>query len=148
MNIEETEISDLGLVVDLVTRVSLANIVPYFSVRGQTTFASKILPDVETAFDKVRFQSVKATIGNELVGFGAIRDKEYITHLFVDVNYQGNGFGKLLLKHMLALSNGREVRLRASVNAVKFYKSQGFVATGTETEVSGIRFVPMVWVRT
>ena len=39
MNIEETEISDLGLVVDLVTSVSLANIMPYFSVRGQTTFA-------------------------------------------------------------------------------------------------------------
>ncbi|EPH6071835.1 GNAT family N-acetyltransferase [Vibrio alginolyticus] len=113
-----------------------------------TLFASKIRPDVETAFDKVRFQSVKATIGNEVVGFGAIRDKEYITHLFVDVNYQGNGLGKLLLKHMLALSNGRKVRLRASVNATKFYKLQGFVATDTETEVSGIRFVPMVWVRT
>ncbi|MEF1211824.1 GNAT family N-acetyltransferase [Vibrio alginolyticus] len=49
---------------------------------------------------------------------------------------------------MLALSTGREVRLRASVNAVNFYKSQGFVATGSELEVSGIRFVPMVWVRT
>ncbi|EGQ8195906.1 GNAT family N-acetyltransferase [Vibrio parahaemolyticus] len=148
MNIEETEISDLGLVVDLVTRVSSANILPHFNEQGQVTFASKILPDVETAFDKTRFQNLKATKDNELVGFGAIRDKEYITHLFVDVNYQGSGLGKLLMKHMLALSTGREVRLRASVNAVNFYKSQGFVATGSELEVSGIRFVPMVWVRT
>ncbi|MDN4694062.1 GNAT family N-acetyltransferase [Vibrio parahaemolyticus] len=66
-------------------------------------------------------------MGDEVVGFVAIRDKEYITHLFVDVNYQGNGLGKLLLKHMLALSNGREVRLRTSVNATKFYKSQVFL---------------------
>ncbi|TOQ81762.1 GNAT family N-acetyltransferase, partial [Vibrio parahaemolyticus] len=76
MNIEETEISDLGLVVDLVTRVSSANILPNFNEQGQVTFASKILPDVETAFEKTRFQSLKATKDNELVGFGAIRDKE------------------------------------------------------------------------
>ncbi len=148
MKIEEAEISDLNLVVDLIINVSSVNILPYFNELGQATFASQILPDVETAFDKTRFQSVKVTLNNQLVGFGAIRDKGYITHLFVDVNHQGKGLGKLLLKHMLALSTGADVRLRASVNAVNFYKSQGFVTTGSEMEVSGLRFVPMVWVRT
>ncbi|EHH1242057.1 GNAT family N-acetyltransferase [Vibrio parahaemolyticus] len=148
MVIEETEISDLGFVIDLVKSVSSTNILPYFSEQGQRSFASKILPDVETAFDKTRFHSIKVTENNKLIGFGAIRDKEYITHLFVDVNYQGSGVGKSLLKHMLASSTGREVRLRASVNALNFYKSQVFFATGSETEVKGIRFVPMVWIRT
>ena len=147
MNIEETEISDLGSVIELVANVSNANILPHLSEQGRATFASKVLPDVETAFDKERFQSLKVTKGNKLIGFGAIRDHEYITHLFVDTNYQGSGLGKLLLEHILALSTAREVRLKSSVNAVTFYKSQGFVATDSETEVNGIRFVPMVWVR-
>lgn len=55
--------------------------------------------------------------------------------------------GKLILKNLLSLSNAREVRLRASVNAVKFYKSQSFIATGVEMEVGGIRYVPMIWQR-
>ena len=102
-----------------------------------------ILPDVETAFDKIRFQSLKVVENGNLIGFGAIRDRECITHLFIDRTAQGRGLGKLLMTRLLALATSSEVRLRASVNARIFYENQGFKATGLESQVNGIRFVPM-----
>ena len=92
-----------------------------------------------------RFQSLKITNEKELIDFGAIRDDDCITHLFIDKNYQGKGLGKQLLKHLLALSHSKNVRLRASVNAVKFYEAQGFFATDSEKQTLGIRFVPMCY---
>ncbi len=147
MVIEATEHSDLAAVVDLVASVSVASIFPYFSEEGRSLFAAKVLPDVQTAFDREHFQSFKIKQDNKVIGFGAIREKSYITHLFVDTSYQGKGLGKLLLKQLLALGTTKEIRLRASVNAVNFYQSQGFVASDSEQEINGIRFVPMVWKR-
>ncbi len=147
MLIEATEHSDLAAVAKLVASVSEASIFPYFSEEGRSLFAAKVLPDVQTAFDREHFQSLKITQDNKVIGFGAIREKSYITHLFVDNNYQGKGLGKLLLKHLLALATAEEIRLRASVNAVTFYQSQGFIASNSEQEINGIRFVPMVWKR-
>ena len=37
----------------------------------------------------------------------------------------------------------KEISLRSSVNAVGFYESYGFEATGSEADFNGIRFVPM-----
>ncbi|CAE6936838.1 COG0454 Histone acetyltransferase HPA2 and related acetyltransferases [Vibrio sp. B1FLJ16] len=120
MIIEATEHSDLAAVAELVARVSEASIFPYFSEEGRSLFAAKVLPDVQTAFDREHFQSFKVTQGNQVIGFGAIRERSYITHLFVDTSYQGKGLGKLLLKQLLALGTAKEIRLRASVNAVNF----------------------------
>ncbi|MGF1685048.1 GNAT family N-acetyltransferase [Photobacterium minamisatsumaniensis] len=148
MKILETEFEDLSSVVELVARVSQSDILPHFSEEGRVTFSSKVLPDVEMAFDKTRFQSLKVIEKDKLVGFGAIRDKEYITHLFIDKNSQGFGVGKLLIDQLLKFATSNEVCLKASVNSVGFYESQGFKSTSEESEVSGIRFVPMCWVRT
>ena len=71
-----------------------------------------------------------------------------ITHLFVDNQYQAFGIGKALLARLMATSHTGEVSLKASLNAVSFYESQGFVAIGSEMSVNGIRFVPMVWQNT
>lgn len=143
MEIKEVSLDDLDAVVSLVARVSQVDIFPHFSLQGKETFACKVLPDVEKTFDKARFQSLKVLDGDKLIGFGSIRDGEYITHLFIDKASQGAGLGKCLMDRLLALSIGTEVRLRASVNAVHFYEQQGFKATDTESEVTGIRFVSM-----
>lgn len=55
--------------------------------------------------------------------------------------------GKLILKNLLSLSTAREVRLRASVNAVSFYKPQNFITKDVEIEKGGIRYIPMIWLR-
>ena len=148
MQIIETTLEDLHSVIELVANVSQADILPHFDEEGRETFSSKILPDVKTTFDKACFDTLKVIENGKLIGFGAIRDRDYITHLFIENSYQGTGLGKSLLVQLLKLSDNEEVRLRASVNAVNFYESQGFKATDKETQVNGIRFLPMSRVST
>ncbi|EKO5176811.1 GNAT family N-acetyltransferase [Vibrio vulnificus] len=148
MRIEETQESDFIQVVDLVKRVVDKNILPHFSNEGQVLFSSKVRSDVETTFDKSKFQNLKLIENNQVIGFAALRENNCITHLFIDTNFQNKGLGKLLLNKLLSLNESSEVRLRASVNAQNFYQSQGFVATEGEQNIDGVRFVPMRLVRT
>lgn len=143
MDIEKIAISDLDEVVELVGRVSREKILPCLSEEGQVNFTGKILPGIKTTFEASNFNSVKVIDNNKIIGFGAIRDGNYITHIFVDSDYQGKGVGRALLKHLLQFKSVDEVSLKASVNAVGFYESEGFITTGEETDVDGIRFVPM-----
>jgi predicted GNAT family N-acyltransferase len=53
------------------------------------------------------------------------------------------GVGNFILSHLLGSTGVAEVSLRSSVNAMSFYEKHGFVATGSESEFNGIRFVPM-----
>ncbi|MEK2099256.1 GNAT family N-acetyltransferase [Vibrio alginolyticus] len=148
VRIEETQESDFVQVVDLVKRVVDKNILPHFSNEGQVLFSSKVRSDVETTFDKSKFQNLKLIENNKVIGFAALRENNCITHLFIDTNFQNKGLGKLLLNKLLSLTESSEVRLRASVNAQNFYQSQGFVATEGEQNIDGVRFVPMRLVRT
>ncbi|WP_257886751.1 GNAT family N-acetyltransferase, partial [Vibrio parahaemolyticus] len=148
VRVEETQESDFFQVVDLVKRVVDKDILPHFSNEGQALFSSKVRSDIETTFDKSKFQNLKLIEDNKVIGFAALRENDYITHLFIDTNFQNKGLGKLLLDKLLSLTESSEVRLRASVNAQNFYESQGFVATEVEQNVDGVRFVPMRLVRT
>ncbi|GAK86805.1 putative acetyltransferase [Vibrio ponticus] len=148
MEIEQVNNQDVGALVELISSVASSNILPSLSEEGRKSFISSIRPDVETALDLTRFQSFKVTTDNEIIGFGAIRDSDYITHLFIDTRSQKSGVGKRLLHHLLSRSSAKEVGLKSSVNAVGFYESQGFTVTDTEQSVKGIRYVPMSWLRT
>lgn len=145
MEIRKVEETDIAAIVELVEKVSNSDILPHFSEEGRVIFISKVLPDLKTAFDNTNFYSVKAIEKEQLIGFGALREGSYITHLFVDAKQQGSGVGKKLLQHLLDHSDLDCVSLKSSVNAVSFYESQGFETTDSESEVSGIRFVPMCY---
>jgi hypothetical protein len=43
----------------------------------------RVLPDVVMTLDAERFQTLKVVSAGEIVGFGALRDGYYLTHLFV-----------------------------------------------------------------
>ncbi|MDG2784132.1 GNAT family N-acetyltransferase [Vibrio parahaemolyticus] len=118
------------------------------AMKGKCCFLQKVRSDVETTFDKSKFQNLKLIENNKVIGFAALRENNCITHLFIDTNFQNKGLGKLLLNKLLSLTESSEVRLRASVNAQNFYQSQGFVATEGEQNIDGVRFVPMRLVRT
>ncbi|MDP2572268.1 GNAT family N-acetyltransferase [Vibrio penaeicida] len=145
MDIKKVEEIDMAAVVELVEKVANSDILPHFNEKGRLTFISKVLPDLKTAFDESKFYSVKAVENGKPIGFGALREGSYITHLFVDTKQQRSGIGKKLLQHLLDHSEAGHVSLNASVNAVSFYESQGFEITDSESEVNGIRFVPMCY---
>ena len=91
--------------------------------------------------------ALKIRHADELVGFGAIRDGNYLTHLFIAKSSQGVGLGKKLLNTLISSSTGNEISLRSSPNAVGFYQAHGFVIAGEKDQHNGVPFVPMILVR-
>lgn len=148
MEIQKPLKADLDAVTRLVSEVSAKDVFPLLNAQGKQEYKDRVLLGLATIFDDKKFSSVKAVSGAEVLGFAALRDGNYLTHLFVANSQQGSGLGRTLLNHLLNHTDAREVSLRSSVNAVGFYIRNGFVATGEEAEFNGIRFVPMSLVRT
>ncbi|MCE2572362.1 GNAT family N-acetyltransferase [Motilimonas eburnea] len=143
MHIQQVAATDLESVTRLVAAVAKTDILPHFNQQGQQEFNERALPDLRNVFEGDNFLAVKAVADGKLLGFAALRDGNYLTHLFVANEARGTGLGRELLQHLLA-TTASEIRLRSSVNAVGFYQHNGFVATGEEAEFNGIRFVPML----
>ena len=143
MDIQQVDVADLEPVKLLISQVSAVDVLPNFNDQGKAEYQARVLPDIITAFDTERFQTLKVVDSGEIVGFAALRDGNYLTHLFVSKSVQGQGVGKRLLSALLDTTDTKEISLRSSVNAVGFYESYGFEVTGSEADFNGIRFVPM-----
>ena len=148
MEISKVQSGDLNSVINLIEDVSFSDILPHLNDDGKSEFTNRIIPDVKTTFYDSNFQTVKLVKNNKIVGFVAIRDENYLTHLFIAKSEQGQGFGRLLLENILSKHSGKTISLRSSVNAVSFYESCGFNCSGPESQVNGLRFVPMQIERT
>jgi predicted GNAT family N-acyltransferase len=147
MDIQQVEFVDLESVKRFISQVSEMDVLPNFNDQGKAEYKMRVLPDVVMTLDAERFQTLKVVSAGEIVGFGALRDGNYLTHLFVSKSMQGQGVGKQLLSTLLNTTDTKEISLRSSINAVGFYESYGFEATGNEAEFNGIRFVPMRFIR-
>jgi len=100
--------------------------------------------DIEEAINAAIYKSIKAVHKNEIIGYIAWRNGNYIAQLYVNSEYQGMGIGKELIGQMLSASDTTAVELKSSTNAVGFYKKLGFVASGDEQSKDGVCYVPMV----
>lgn len=147
MDIQQVEFVDLESVKRFISQVSEMDVLPNFNDQGKAEYKMRVLPDVVMTLDTERFQTLKVISAGEVIGFGALRDGNYLTHLFVSKSMQGQGVGKQLLSTLLNTTDTKEISLRSSINAVGFYESYGFEATGNEAEFNGIRFVPMRFIR-
>ncbi|MDP5055513.1 MAG: GNAT family N-acetyltransferase [Marinomonas hwangdonensis] len=147
MDIRQVEFLDLESIKYFVTEVSEIDVLPRFNDQGKAEYKARVLPDIVKTFDTACFKALKVVCTGEIVGFGALRDGNYLTHLFVSKAVQGQGIGKRLLDTLLNKTNAEKISLRSSVNAVGFYESYGFEATGSEADFNGIRFVPMCLTR-
>ena len=147
MDIRQVEFLDLESIKYFVTEVSEIDVLPRFNDQGKAEYKARVLPDIVKTFDTACFKALKVVCTGEIVGFGALRDGNYLTHLFVSKSLQGQGIGKQLLSALLNMTEANEISLRSSVNAVGFYKSCGFEMTGSEADFNGIRFVPMCLAR-
>ncbi|NVK38762.1 MAG: GNAT family N-acetyltransferase [Gammaproteobacteria bacterium] len=135
---------DADAIRNLILDVAAVDILPHFNDEGRLSFLESVLPDVEKTLDTSTFYAIKAMDKGQLVGFAALKNGDYLTHLFVAKRQQGVGLGKRLLAEVLAgVGQATRVSLRASVNAVSFYETNGFIVTGEESQFKGIRFVPM-----
>ncbi|WP_028024054.1 GNAT family N-acetyltransferase [Enterovibrio calviensis] len=147
MEIKAVNLSDVAAVQTLIATVSEHDVLPLFNAQGREEYKTRVLPDIQTTFDESQFTTIKADHDGEVVGFAALRDGNYVTHLFVSKSCQGTGLGRKLLTSLLNSTTEKEIRLRSSVNAVQFYEHVGFETAGDEASFNGIRFVPMTLVR-
>ncbi|MGF1767100.1 GNAT family N-acetyltransferase [Enterovibrio makurazakiensis] len=147
MDIQPAKPSDISAVQHLIAMVSELDVLPLFNAQGKEEYKTRVLPDIESTFDESMFTAIKAEHDGEMVGFGALRDGNYVTHLFVSKSCQGTGLGRKLLSSLLDSTSHKEIRLRSSVNAVCFYEHHGFEAMAEEESFNGIRFVRMSLVR-
>ena len=147
MDIQQVDVADLESVKLLIGQVSAVDVLPHFNVQGKAEYQTCVLSDIITTFDVERFQTLKVVDSGEIVGFAALRDGNYLTHLFVSKSLQGQGIGRRLLRALLNTTDAKEISLRSSVNAIGFYESYGFETIGSEADFNGIRFVPMRLVR-
>lgn len=90
--------------------------------------------------------------GGRIVGVLELRDYEHISLLFVAESYQGKGLARSLFNHIrIRIAVGhpgqRVISVNASPNALQTYEKLGFKQIGPEEEISGIRFIPMEFLR-
>jgi len=85
---------------------------------------------------------------SDLVGMIEIRDNKFISLLFVDKLYQGQGVAKRLFKESLKEIMQKEPDLHkfyvhASPYSISIYRKMGFIKTDTMREENGIKYLPM-----
>jgi ribosomal protein S18 acetylase RimI-like enzyme len=96
-----------------------------------------------------RFRYLVAEAGSEIIGFIAFRGGSHLFNLFVRPEHQARDIGRTLwhhaLSHLPIRTNGAEVTVNASLNAVPFNRTLGFQHQGEPAMANGIAFVPMRW---
>jgi GNAT superfamily N-acetyltransferase len=89
-----------------------------------------------------------AFIDSKLVGMIEIRDNKFISLLFVDKEYQGQGIAKKLFDKSLKEIIRRDPKLdkfyvHASPYSIPIYKKMGFIEMDNMQEENGIKYLPM-----
>jgi ribosomal protein S18 acetylase RimI-like enzyme len=84
---------------------------------------------------------------DKIVGMIATKQSNHISLLFVDKEYHRQGIARSLYRKLIDYyaknDDCSEISVNSSLYAVKAYERLGFVATDTEQQKNGIRFVPM-----
>lgn len=134
----------------LVERVFMEFEAPDYEQTGVDAFMDYIAPDSIT--QRINEETIKvwcATDHDVMVGVIAMRPPCAVSLLFVDPKWHRRGIARQLLNH--ALSDYRKadtpVTVHSSPYAVAAYRRLGFVETGPETTVSGIRYQPMIYTK-
>ncbi|WP_428025141.1 GNAT family N-acetyltransferase [Arcobacter sp.] len=98
----------------------------------------------ERILDKTYEQFVYI-IDKKIVGLLTIKDKNQIFHLFVDSNYHKKGIAKKFWEFTKMTYNTENMKVNASLYAIKVYESFGFVKQGEEKLFQELKYQPMVY---
>lgn len=141
-NGEEIEISKL------IRKVYDEFVAPDYSDEGNNFFYNWILPENIAERQENKRQLWTARYGGKIVGIIEMRDNTYVSLLFVDKKYHGNGIAKMLLKELIKESLKRDaynkkIFVHASPYSIDIYMKLGFKSTGDLKIENGILYLPM-----
>lgn len=137
---------DIAAITLISAEANRVQVMPLLSEAGREALQGSHEERLQRLLDPDISPALKATLDGEVVGYVAWRDGHFVTALYVSLAHQGEGIGRQLMDAMIKRVTEPKVKLRASVNAVEFYRRYGFIAEGPEQEFHGIRFVPMSYV--
>lgn len=134
---------------DFILKVFTEFVASLYSIEGVAEFKKFIDPDRMS--ERLAAGNIVwvAASGPKTAGVIEMRENRHIALLFVDAAYQRRGVAGELVRRAVALCRERApdlhtITVNASPNAVTAYRKLGFLPTGEEQTVNGIRFIPMV----
>jgi len=93
-------------------------------------------------------RNVVAECDGRIVGVAVLRLPSHLYHLFVADDMQRRGLARALCNAVTAAADPAvPITVNAARHAQETYRRLGFEATGPELHESGLRFVPMQWMR-
>ncbi|MBE9051305.1 GNAT family N-acetyltransferase [Nostocales cyanobacterium LEGE 11386] len=140
------ELDNPTAALNLARQVSKEFVYHTFSEEGKKVFSQNLAKDVEAAFSNPEVDVYGVQLNATLIGYVAVGKKSHISQLYVAKSKQNQGFGRMLInfiEQQAKESGVSRLTVKASLNAVSFYKKCGFEDTSEVQEVSGIKFQPM-----
>lgn len=125
-------------------------VAPGYSVEGVNEFSKYVNPQAAKHRLTNNHFIILALDNKVLAGVIEVRNYNHISLFFVRREYQIRGIGKKLYKLaldkcLLSQPDIGVIEVNSSPYAVPIYQKMGFVKTGDEQIVNGIRFTPMVF---
>jgi GNAT superfamily N-acetyltransferase len=119
-----------------------------YTEEGNNFFYDWIEPSKIAERQKNQNNILVAIVNSKLVGMIEIRENKYISLLFVDKEYHGQGIAKKLFHKSLKTCIKRDATLdkfyvHASPFSIPIYIKLGFVETDIMQEQFGIKYLPM-----
>jgi GNAT superfamily N-acetyltransferase len=119
-----------------------------YSDEGNRFFYDWINPSRIAERQKQQNNILLAIIDTGLAGMIEIRDGRFISLLFVDKEYHGQGIAKKLVEEALKECLARDAKIEtvfvhASPFSIPVYEKLGFEASGEMKEEHGIKYLPM-----
>ena len=137
-------IEDLEPALRLAWEVFLKFEAPDYSEEGIQEFKKYIAPATARERFESRVLMLGAFVSGNLAGVLEAGTSTHISMLFVAEKYHKQGIAKALFNEALAKLENANITVNSSPYAIEVYKKLGFVATGEEQTINGIRFLPMI----
>jgi GNAT superfamily N-acetyltransferase len=147
MRIRPIEDGDVAKVARLLRELAVAFIVHESPPEGAATFLGENDEAAIRRYIEIGYVYHVAEIGGEIAGFIALRDRSHLFHLFIGVQWQGQGLARKLwdVARANAIESGGDgiFTVNASNFALPVYEALGFVRTAPTQCVKGLYFNPM-----
>lgn len=148
MKIRKLNTKDIVTAMELVWQVFSEFESPEYREEGGAEFKAFIEPSYIT--DKMAMGELHlwgAFDGTKIIGVIAVRPPLHISLLFVDKAYHRKGIARKLfetvINNKIIIGEHVSITVFSSPYAVEIYRRMGFVSTGTEQAINGLRFTPM-----
>ena len=130
---------EIPMALELCWRVFMEFEAPEYSQEGIDHFRTSL--EDQERIRKLTFYG--AFDGDKLVGTLCMRAPQHNGGFFVDAAYHRRGIGRRLFEAMRRDYAHQVFTVNSSPYAVEVYRHLGFVPTGGEQTVDGLRFTPM-----